>query len=333
MKTAIATKPKLGFAGVGWIGKNRLIAIKKNESAEIKAAVDPDTSAIEEVEQEVADLQLFRSFEAMLDQKVDGVVIATPSALHAEQALKALNKGKAVFCQKPLGRNKQETVEVVETARRENLLLSVDFSYRYIEAAKAVKRVISSGDLGNIYGVQLTFHNAYGPDKAWYYDKTLSGGGCLMDLGIHLIDLLFWMLDEREIYDLSSQKFYKGQRLKEEDQVVEDYAVAQFCTGNETSVQLSCSWNLPAGKNAIIEASFYGENGGVSFRNVEGSFYDFVAERYTGTSTEILAGPPDDWSGRAAVEWSKKLNKENRFDPEAETYIDVAHALDLIYQD
>lgn len=333
MKTATATKPKLGFAGVGWIGMNRLKAIQKKGTAEIKTAVDPDISAIEEVEQTIANFQPFRSFDAMLDQKIDGVVIATPSALHAEQAIKALNKGKAVFCQKPLGRNKQETAEVVETARRENLLLSVDFSYRFTEAAKAVKKVISSGELGKIYGVHLTFHNAYGPDKAWYYDKILSGGGCLMDLGIHLIDLLFWTLDEREIYNLSSQKFHKGQRLKEDNQLVEDYVAAQFCTGSDTSVQLSCSWNLPAGKDAIIEASFYGENGGVSFRNVEGSFFDFVAERYTGTSTEILAEPPDDWSGRAAVEWSKKLTNENRFDPEAESYVDVARTLDMIYQD
>lgn len=332
MKTVTATKPKLGFAGVGWIGKNRLMAIKKSRSAEIKSAVDPDFSAIEEVDRQISDFHAFKSYRAMLDQDIDGVVIATPSAMHAEQSLKALNNGKAVFCQKPLGRNKQETAKVVNAAREEDLLLGVDFSYRYIEAAKAVKKVIDSGELGNIYGVQLTFHNAYGPDKSWYYDPSLSGGGCLMDLGIHLIDLLFWMLNETDIHNVSSQKFHKGQLLKKEEQIVEDYIAAQFSVSSNTSVQLSCSWNLPAGRDAVIEASFYGEYGGVSFRNVEGSFYDFVAERYTGTSTEILAEPPDDWEGKAAVKWSDKLAKGNTFDPAAEMYVDVADALDLIYQ-
>lgn len=332
MKSLTATKPKLGFAGVGWIGKNRLRAIKEKKSAEIKAAVDPDSSAINELKQEINGLQNCNSFEAMLEKNIDGVVIATPNALHAEQALKALNKGKAVFCQKPLGRNKQETVEVVNAARRENLLLGVDFSYRYTKAAKEVKRVIQSGELGKIYGAQLTFHNAYGPDKSWYYDASLSGGGCLMDLGIHLIDLLFWVFNETEIQNLSSQMFQKGQLLKENQQEIEDYAAAQFSVSNDTAVQLSCSWNLPAGKDAIIKVIFYGEHGGVAFRNIEGSFYDFIAEKYSGTSTKVLASPPDNWEGRAAVKWGDRLTEENIFDPAAEKYVDVAHALDLLYQ-
>lgn len=331
MSTLTATKPKLGFAGVGWIGKSRLMAIKEHQSAEINAVVDPDASAIEALEQEIAGLHNYGSFEAMLEEDLNGIVIATPSALHAKQALKSLKKGRAVFCQKPLGRNKKETAEVVQAARKEDLLLWVDFSYRHTEAAKAVKNVITSGELGKIYSANLTFHNAYGPDKDWYYDSALSGGGCLMDLGIHLIDLLFWMLNETEIHNLRSHMFQKGQPLNERYQAVEDYAAAQFSVA-DTAVQLSCSWNLPAGKDVIIEATFYGERGGVTFRNVGDSFYDFVAKKYTGTSTKVLAEPPDNWSGRAAVEWVDKLAEGNTFDPSAEMYIDLAHALDLIYQ-
>lgn len=332
MNSLTATKPKLGFAGIGWIGKKRLMAIKEQQLAEINAAVDPDTPAIEELKQIIPDLQSCNSFEAMLDTDIDGVVIATPSALHARQSLMALNKGKAVFCQKPLGRNEQETTEVVQAARKEDLLLGVDFSYRYTQAAKAVREVIQSGELGNIYGAELTFHNAYGPGKSWYYDASLSGGGCLVDLGIHLIDLLFWMFDETKIHNLSSHLFQKGQLLQKGRQAVEDYIAAQFLFGIDTAVQLTCSWDLPVGKDAVIEATFYGEHGGVSFRNVEGSFYDFVAEKYTGTITQILAEPPDDWSGKAVVEWGDKLARGNTFDPAAEIYVDVSHALDLIYQ-
>lgn len=332
MESLTATKPKLGFSGVGWIGKNRLRAIKEEQSAEIKAAVDPDTTAIEELEQEIDGLHQFESFEEMLREDIDGVVIASPSAMHAEQAFMALDKGKAVFCQKPLGRNKEETSNVVNMARCNDLLLGVDFSYRYTEGAKEVKRVVQSGELGNIYGVQLKFHNAYGPDKSWYYDASQSGGGCLMDLGIHLIDLLFWILDENEIHNANGQMFQKSNLLIENQQEVEDYAAAQFSVDNDVSVQLSCSWNLPAGKNAIIEAAFYGERGGVAFRNVKGSFYDFIAERYSGTSTKILASPPDDWEGRAAVKWGDQLAEGNNYDPAAERYVDVAHALDLLYQ-
>lgn len=333
MKNSLmATKPKLGFAGVGWIGKNRLMAINERQIAEIKAAVDPDDEAVQEVRKEIDDVQHISSFEAMLNKDIDGIVIATPSALHADQALEALKKGKAVFCQKPLGRNREETERVVNTAREQNLLLGVDFCYRHIRAAQEVKEVVHSGELGNIHAVRLTFHNAYGPDKSWYYDPSLAGGGCLMDLGIHLVDLLFWVLDEDEIHYPEGQMYQKGNLLSNRDEQVEDYVATQFSVGKNISVQLSCSWNLPVGRDAVIEAAFFGEKGGAVFRNVDGSFYDFTAEKLVGNSVERLAGPPDEWGGRAAVEWSSKLAESNQFDPAAEQYIDVAHALDLLYQ-
>lgn len=332
MNSLTATKPKLGFAGVGWIGKHRLMAISEQQMADIEAAVDPDSTAVQEIKEEIEGVKHISSFNEMLEKDIDGIVIATPSALHAEQSLAALEKGKAVFCQKPLGRNEKETAQVVNTAREHNLLLGVDFCYRHIRAAQKVKEVVQSGELGNIHAARLTFHNAYGPDKDWYYDASLAGGGCLMDLGIHLIDLLFWILGENEIHQPKGQMYQKGEPLSNRNEQVEDYVAVQFSVDRNASVQLSCSWNLPAGKDAIIEAAFFGEKGGAVFRNLNGSFYDFAAEKYVGTSVEKLAGPTDEWGGRAAVEWSSRLVESSEFDPAAEQYVDVARALDLLYK-
>ena len=80
-----------------------------------------------------------------------------------------------------------------------------------------------------------------------------------------------------------------------------------------------------------MAARFYGEQGAVVFENVHGSFYDFVARLYHGTKSTSLVEPPDAWSGRAAVEWARKLRKSRRFDPEAEEHIPVATVLDGIY--
>jgi len=96
-------------------------------------------------------------------------------------------------------------------------------------------------------------------------------------------------------------------------------------------VQLACSWNLPAGRDAVIGASFYGTKGGAALRNVDGSFYDFTAERFHGTRRETLCAPPDDWSGRAAVAWARDLAAGGRFDPDVARLVDVAAALDAIY--
>jgi hypothetical protein len=82
----------------------------------------------------------------------------------------------------------------------------------------------------------------------------------------------------------------------------------------------------------VIEASFYGSKGGASFRNVNGSFYDFTAELFHGTSRQRLSDPPDAWGGRAAVDWATRLAQGETFDPEAERLVTVAEALDRIYR-
>ena len=195
MEALINTKPRLAFAGAGWIGRNRLAAAAKEEAAEIVCIADPSEECIREAEKLVKTCRHTTSFDEMIaDPEVDAVVIATPSALHMQQAVNAFEAGKAVFCQKPLGRNAEEVRAVVEAAQRVNKLLGADFSYRYTAAFKEILPIIRSGELGKIFAVDLKFHNAYGPDKPWFYDMKLAGGGCVLDLGIHLIDLMLYAL-------------------------------------------------------------------------------------------------------------------------------------------
>jgi predicted dehydrogenase len=175
------------------------------------------------------------------------------------------------------------------------------------------------------------FHNAYGPDKAWFYDPTLSGGGCVIDLGSHLVDLALWMLEDGPVVRVASQLFAKGRRLTLPTSTVEDYATAQLDFAGGASVRVACSWNLPAGCDAFIEASFYGTKGGAALRNVDGSFYDFRAERLRGTSRETLSLPPDAWGGRAAVDWARRLAAGQGYDMQAEKLVTLAGVLDQIY--
>jgi len=154
-----------------------------------------------------------------------------------------------------------------------------------------------------------------------------------MDLGVHLVDLLVWLFNNPEVNEVSSQLFSKGQIITNTDEQVEDYALAQMLINNSMAVQLACSWNLPAGVDAVIEASFYGTNGGVSFKNINGSFYDFVAERFYGTSRQQIAEAGDKWGGKAAVHWATELaNSGNKFNADAYQYIKAAEILDRIYK-
>jgi predicted dehydrogenase len=324
-------RPHVGFLGVGWIGRHRMEAILAADAVEVVAIAEPSPDMASAAGQLAPDATLVSTLDDLLDLGVDGVVIATPSALHAEQSIRALERGVAVFCQKPLGRTEAEVRAVVDAARAADRLLGVDLSYRFTEGMRRIRDLVRTGELGRIYAVDLVFHNAYGPDKAWFYDPVLSGGGCVMDLGVHLVDLALWTLDCPGVSGVSGRLFADGEQLGPRPDRVEDYAVATLELDTGAVVQLACSWRLQAGCDAMISAAFYGTGGGAALRNVDGSFYDFRAERYRGTAREVLANPPDAWGGRAAADWARRLAAGERFDPAAERLVDVARVLDRIY--
>ena len=323
--------PRVGFLGTGWIGRHRMEEIAADGRAVVAGVCDASSDAAAQAAAGAPDAAVAHSLDALLDLGLDGVVIATPSALHAEQAIAALERGCAVFCQKPLARTADETRRVVDAARAADRLLGVDLSYRHTAGMRAIRELVQGGELGDVYAVDLVFHNAYGPDKGWFYDPALSGGGCVIDLGIHLVDLALWTLGWPAVRRADGRLYAKGRPLADTARQVEDHAVATLDLENGASVRLACSWHLSAGQDAVIEAAFYGSQGGAALRNVDGSFYDFSAARFRGTARESLAVPPDEWGGRAAVAWARALAGGTRFDPEVEHLIDVAAALDGVY--
>ncbi|MDT8757695.1 Gfo/Idh/MocA family oxidoreductase [Sphingomonas psychrotolerans] len=321
-------KPRIGFLGTGWIGRHRMEAMLATGRVEAVAVCDPSAECVAEAAKLAPGVQQVGSLAEMLALDVDGVVIATPSALHAEQSIQAFEAGKAVFCQKPLGRTAAETQAVVDAARAADRLLGVDLSYRHTDGMRHIAELVHGGALGRVFAVDLTFHNAYGPDKPWFYDPVQSGGGCVVDLGVHLVDLALWVLGFPRVDQVEARLLKGGEPL--EAGQVEDYAIAQFAAG-DAQVRLACSWRLHAGRDAVIEAAFYGTEGGAALRNVGGSFYDFTAERFDGTGAERLAGPPDEWGGRAAAAWAEQLARSPAFDRAALQFVRSAEVLDRIY--
>jgi predicted dehydrogenase len=325
------SRPRVGFLGTGWIGRHRIEAILETGAVEAVAVADPSAECADAALKLAPGARRVDDLDALLSLGIDGVVIATPSAGHAEQSRRALERGVAVFCQKPLGRTAGEVRAVVDAARAADRLLAVDLSYRFTEGMRLIRERIAAGALGTVFATDLTFHNAYGPDKPWFYDPAQSGGGCVMDLGVHLVDLVLWTLGWPKVTAGDSRLFAGGRPLTAGENTVEDYAVAalEFDTG--AVARVTCSWRAHAGQDAEIAAVFHGSEGGAAFRNVGGSFYDFTAELFRGTSREPLAGPPDAWGGRAAADWACRLAAGERYDPEAERLVEVAAVLDGIY--
>lgn len=324
-------RPRLGFLGVGWIGRHRMEAIAAASAGTVAAVADAEedvaaAAAAPHGAAVVTPTELLTSYEGL-----DGVVIATPSALHAEQSVLALARGLPVFCQKPLGRTAAECEGVVEAARRVDRLLGVDLSYRHLAAITPLRALLHDGALGDVYAVDLVFHNAYGPDKDWFTDPARSGGGCVIDLGIHLVDLALWLLDRPKVEAVTSRLYSGGHLLGADPGVVEDYALARLDLATGATVSLACSWFLHAGRDADISVTAHATAGSVAVGNVAGSFYDFAAHHRTGTSSRVLVGPPDEWGGRAAISWARQLAHRPSFDPAVVDIIDTAAVLDRIY--
>lgn len=324
------TKPKIGFLGVGWIGKNRLEALAKSGLTENFAICDTYSPSVSDTLQVQPYARVKDCYYDLLQEEVEGVVIATPSALHASQSIEALKAGKAVFCQKPLGRNLSETIAVVREAKRGNLLLGVDFSYRFTKGIQALKSIIDEGKLGKVYKVEGVFHNAYGPDKDWFYNPKQSGGGCLIDLGSHMIDLFVYLFKASSLEVEYANILSHGYPVVNPDEQVEDYAEA-ILSGKRISFQLACSWRLSVGKDADISLKVYGTEGGASFYNTNGSFYDFKLDLHKQNTTETIVDQPDDWGGKAIQEWASKLAEGNHYDEANQELIQTATILEDIY--
>jgi predicted dehydrogenase len=340
----VTTLPRLGFLGIGWIGRNRMEALARDGVAEVAAVADPQAEALAAAAEVAPQAGRAESLEELLEHELDGVVIATPSALHAEQATAALERGLAVFCQKPLARDAAETRRVLEAARAADRLLAVDLSYRHVEALRAAHAQVASGAIGRLHTLDLVFHNAYGPDKPWFTDPELAGGGCLIDLGTHLVDLALWLTeaarssDRDPVVPLSS---ISGQRnratgvetartLSLHGHAVEDHATAELALG-EVRARVACSWFSSAGRDCVFECTAWGDEGAVSVRNVGGSFYDFRAELWRGTSSETLVEPPDEWGGRAIAAWAERLRSDRSYDPAADELELIAETIEAIY--
>ena len=322
---------RLGFLGLGWIGLNRMQSILDHPNAQIAAVADPSQSARDAAAEVAPRAAVATDFDSLLQHDLDGVVIATPSGQHADQVHAALQHGLAVFCQKPLARTTCQTYRVVNEARAADRLLGVDFCYRHLSGAQQLRDLVQSGALGRLFSIDLVFHNAYGPDKSWAHDVRQSGGGCVIDLATHLVDLALWMCGDPPAREISSRLYRSGQPVERSSDEVEDAGYADWCFGEDVSARLACSWNFSAGRDAEIKAAFHGTEGAAVLRNVDGSFYDFAAEHYRGANVQQIAGPPDSWGGRALAHWTSQLAAGTGFDPDIERCLRVAELIDSIY--
>ncbi len=190
---------KFGFCGCGgFIEKAVLPMMARVPGAKAAAAWDANRASLNRVCDAFGIDARCANFEELLSQDVDVIYIASPNVYHHDQVLAASKAHKHVFCQKPMGLDAAECEEMVEACRDAGVKLGVGFCYRFQGAQEAARRMIHDGTLGEVSHLYLSFNlGGYNPETAgWRCDPKMSGGGPLMDLAPHLVDLARWLLDD-----------------------------------------------------------------------------------------------------------------------------------------
>jgi predicted dehydrogenase len=194
-------------------------------------------------------------------------VLATPTALHVPQAQAALQAGKQVLVQKPLATSAGDARAIVDLAADCRRVLFVDYSYRLLETAEVLRRALP--DIGSVRAVSAAFHNIHGPGtgREWFVNPNLSGGGALIDLGVHMLDMLLWLLQPNEA------RLERVALDRRPGLGVEHNARLELQL-DDIPVTLHVSWDAPLPLTEI-NVVLDGAHGQLRWDNVGGSFIHF----------------------------------------------------------
>jgi predicted dehydrogenase len=142
-------------------------------------------------------------------QQIDAVSIGLPNYLHAQVTLAAFQAGKHVLCEKPLATSAEEALAMVDAAKRAAKTLMVCFNYRFREDARWLKQLEGDGRLGRVYYARSGWSRNRGIPRlgGWFTQKALSGGGPLIDLGVHILDLTLWLMGYPKAVAVSGATF------------------------------------------------------------------------------------------------------------------------------
>jgi predicted dehydrogenase len=184
-------KLKLGVIGAGGIARRRVLpALVNARNCEVVAVMNPSNAT--GLAQEFGIARAYSDHNALLkDRDVEAVYIASPVAFHHQQIIDAANKGKHVLCEKPLTLNVPEAEAAVAACRQNRVVLQEGYMMKFHGAHAAMKKMIDAGDIGRVVSMRAQLACWYPPmPGAWRQDPRIGGGGALMDMATHLIDLM-----------------------------------------------------------------------------------------------------------------------------------------------
>ncbi|MEH7275061.1 Gfo/Idh/MocA family protein [Neobacillus vireti] len=268
-------KLKVGVVGAGSLSEAHLEAYKNNPDVELAAICDLVEERAAEKAKKYSISDVYTDYQEMLkDPELDAISVVTWNNTHKEISIAALDAGKHVLCEKPLCINYDEALEIKAATERNNKQFMIGYVRRHASSITVLKKYIDKGLLGDIYYAKASNLRRLGNPGGWFSDKSRSGGGPLIDIGVHILDLLWYLMGRPKVKTVSANTYNKlGNRTNIQnlsfykaadyspDNNVEDLANALIRFENGASLMVDVSFTLHA-KQDQSSAVIFGDKGG-----------------------------------------------------------------------
>lgn len=290
------SKIKVALIGAGNISISHLDSYVKNPDVEVYAICDINEETLNETADKYGIERRYTDLDTMLSElpELDAASVCVWNVNHAQCTIKALNAGLHVLCEKPMAYNAEEAVKMKEAAEKNNKLLMIGFVLRHSDDAKIAKDFIDKGYLGDIYYTKAQYVRRHGNPGGWFANKELSGGGPVIDLGVHVIDLTRYLMGKPKpvsVYAAAFDKLGKRDNLKtnpcwmpknakpEDPCTVEDFATAIIRYDNGAVTQLETGYSING--EELANRQLFGTKAGLDLTDgikIFGECNDFLAD-------------------------------------------------------
>lgn len=271
---------RFGLIGAGAIAHVGSKSILAHEQASIATAYDPHAGRLDELCEKFEIPHKHTSAAKLFaDASVDAVYIAVPNKFHAPLAIEALQAGKHVILDKPFAMSLAEAEAVAAAAGATDKVFALGMNQRFVKDCQKIKTLTEQGVLGDVYHAKAYWFRRAGIPRmqTWFGSKPLAGGGALLDIGVHLLDLCLYTMGNFEPVAVSGATYTKfgnrgigegGWGKSERDPSlkfdVDDFASALIKFANGASVTLDVSWAAHAEEASRMNVQLYGTEGGAT---------------------------------------------------------------------
>lgn len=267
-------KTRIGIIGAGNIAREHLRAYAQAENAEVTAICDVQADVAADAARQFSTPHTFGSIDALVESpEVDAVVLAVPNYVHQEACEKAAKNGKHVFCEKPMTMTVEQGEHMVDTCQRHGVQLLMGFVNRFLPEFELLKEFALAGEFGDIYFANTSVMRQRGAPVGWFSNKAKSGGGALIDIGVHMIDVAWYIMGRPKPvrakalqYAKIANRHLKGAPLysafeKDDTVDVEDASHGLITFENGAGLMYQACWTQN-GKEVDMSLALSGDAGG-----------------------------------------------------------------------